>query len=89
MTLKDLTRLIWREIHRGNLLVIAGCIVCWIWFVMPIYKEIKGWLKGHDIATEYVVTDLEELRQEINALKNRSNIELKQTKAGQIGTTTH
>lgn len=89
MNINDLGKLVWREIHRGNLLVIGACIVAWIWFVMPTYKSIVGWLRGHDMATQYVVTDLEELRQEVNALKKQSHIELKQRKAGQVGTTTH
>lgn len=80
---------IWTEIHRGNMLVIAGCIAAYIWIVLPIYKELKYEFSMKDEADTYIMQDLQALREEIEGLKKSTKIELDTRRAGHVGTTRH
>ena len=89
MDIKTLVKYVWREIHRGNLLIIASCIAAYFLVIVPIYTEVKDWLTGNSQAVGYVYQDIEELKAEIAELKKSTRRELTQRKAGKIGVTQH
>lgn len=89
MTIQTIAKYLWREIHRGNLLVIAGIIASWFLVIEPVYKEIRDWLRGHDEATAYIVQDMNDLREELAELKESTRKELTGRKSGTVGVTRH
>ncbi len=89
MDIKTIGRYLWRELHRGNLLVIAVIIFSWIWIAVPTYQKVESWLKGHDDATAYIMQDLNVLREELQAIKQDTRVQLVERQSGTIGTTRH
>lgn len=89
MTIQTVAKYLWAEIHRGNLLVIAGLIATYFLVVVPIYSEIKDWLSGHDQVNAYIIQDMEKIKEEIANIKKSTHRELSDRKSGVMGTTRH
>lgn len=85
MNAKQLFNYIWREVHRGNLLVIAGLIFTYFWLIHPIMQH----LTAQDETTAYIMQDLDTLKKELKSIKQDTRIELGERKSGKLGTTRH
>ena len=86
---KILASWIFNEIHKGNMLVIIGMIALWFFFVVPTYEYVHARIEGSRYVEEYIIGDVDKLKQEITELKKQSSRDLDNRKTGKVGYSYH
>ena len=78
-----------KEVHSGNFMPFVFAGLLWFFVLLPMYNMVDSKFMALFSVSEYVVTDNEAIKKELEDLKRQVARNMSSRKAGKVGLTYH
>lgn len=88
--LKKLGKFLWVEVRQGNLLVIAGLVLTYIFVVQPVYLKVIDLVEEHKLTRQVdreIGVNINELWERIDKLEKKTDKQFRERESGKLNVT--